>query len=70
MRTYFDCIPCFVRQALDSVRMVTDDEAIHKRLLREVLRASGEMDLRQSPPAMGQYTLQLHKSGVVQGRYR
>ena len=53
MKTYFDCIPCFVRQALDSARTATDDEQVHERLLREVLRASGEMDLRQSPPAMG-----------------
>jgi len=55
MRTFFDCIPCFVRQALDSVRMVTDDEAVHERLLREVLRAASQMDLRRSPPEMGQY---------------
>ena len=54
MRTFFDCIPCFVRQSLDSVRMLTDDEAIHEQLLREVLRALGKMDLRQSPPAMAQ----------------
>jgi len=55
MKTFFDCISCFVRQSLDSVRMVTADEAIHEQLLREVLRALGKMDLRQSPPAMGQH---------------
>jgi len=55
MKTFFDCIPCFVRQALDSVRLVTDDESIHERLLREVLREAGKMDLRQSPPEMGQH---------------
>ncbi|MGB2821494.1 MAG: ARMT1-like domain-containing protein [Phycisphaerae bacterium] len=59
MRTFFDCIPCFIRQGLDSVRMVTDDEAIHGRLLREVLRAASEMDLRRSPPEMGQYVHRL-----------
>jgi uncharacterized protein with ATP-grasp and redox domains len=36
------------------VRLVTNDREIHERLLREVLRAASEMDLRQSPPAMGQ----------------
>ncbi len=55
MKTFFDCIPCFVRQALDSVRLMTDDEALHERLLREVLREAGKMDLRQSPPEMGQH---------------
>ena len=54
MKTFLDCIPCFLRQALDAARLVTDDEAIHERVLREVLRAARDMDLRQSPPAMGQ----------------
>ncbi len=59
MRTFFECIPCFVRQGLDSVRMVTDDEAVHEQLLREILRAASEMDLRRSPPEMGQYVHRL-----------
>ncbi|HIJ64348.1 MAG TPA: DUF89 family protein [Candidatus Hydrogenedentes bacterium] len=53
MRTYFDCIPCFVRQALDSVRRVTDDKAVQEQVLRETLGAIREMDYRASPPAMG-----------------
>ena len=55
MKTFFDCIPCFVRQALDSIRLVTDDESLHERLVREVLREVSKMDLRQSPPEMGQH---------------
>lgn len=62
MKTFFDCIPCFVRQALDSVRLVTDDEKVHERLLREVLQDISEMDLRQSPPAMGQRIHRLIRS--------
>ena len=54
MRTFFDCIPCFVRQALDAARFATDDEAIHERVLREALRMASQMDLRATPPAMGQ----------------
>ena len=53
MKTFLDCVPCFVRQALDSVRLVTDDENIHEEVLRNVLHLAGEMDLRQSPAAMG-----------------
>jgi len=53
MRTFFDCIPCFVRQALDSARRSTEDEALHEQVLRETLRAISDMDLRESPPAMG-----------------
>lgn len=55
-------MPCFVRQALDSVRLVTDDEEVHERLLREVLRATSEMNLRQSPPVMGQRIHRLIRS--------
>jgi len=54
MRTYFDCIPCFIRQALESVRLITDDETTQEQVLREVLRLVSEMDLYQSPPAMAQ----------------
>ena len=54
MRTYFDCIPCFVRQVLDSVRMITDDERLHEKVMREALKMASEMNLSQSPPAMAQ----------------
>ena len=54
MRTYFDCVPCFVRQVLDSMRMITDDEQLHEKVLREALKMASEMDLGQSPPAMAQ----------------
>ena len=54
MRTYLDCVPCSVRQVLDSVRMVTDDEAMHERVLRELLGMWQKMDMKQSPPAMAQ----------------
>jgi damage-control phosphatase, subfamily I len=55
MKTFFDCIPCIVRQTLDSVRLATPDEAVHQRVLREVLRTAAEMDLRRTPPEMAQW---------------
>ena len=55
MKTFLNCVPCFVRQALDSVRLVTDDENIHEEVLRNVLHLTSEIDLRQSPAAMGQH---------------
>ncbi len=54
MRTYFDCVPCFVRQVLDSVRMTTDDEQIQEKVLRQALSLASKMDMSQSPPAMAQ----------------
>ena len=55
MKTFFDCIPCIIRQTLDSVRLVTPDETVHQRVLREVLRAAAEADLHQTPPEMAQW---------------
>mgnify|MGYP003806835817 CR=1 FL=1 len=52
MKTYFDCIPCFVRQTLDAARMSTDDPTVQERILRDVLRLASEMRLSDSPPAM------------------
>jgi hypothetical protein len=58
MRTYFDCIPCFVRQALDAARLATDDERIHEQVVRQVLKLTAELDMSQSPPVIGQ---QIHR---------
>ena len=55
MHTALECIPCFLRQALEAVRFVTEDTATHERVLRDVLRAAAEMDMTQSPPAVGQW---------------
>ena len=52
MKTYYDCISCFVRQALDAVRQITSDEAVHEELLRKVLSMASTMDMSESPPAM------------------
>ncbi len=58
MRTYLECIPCFVRQALDAARLATNDEQIHKQVVRQVLELVAELDMSQSPPVMGQ---QIHR---------
>lgn len=54
MRTELDCLPCFVRQALEAVRMVSRSPKVHRDLLRKVLKWTSEMDLSQPPPVMGQ----------------
>ena len=58
MQIYLDCIPCFVRQALDAAKLATDDEQIHEKIVREVLRLAADLDMSQSPPAIGQ---QIHR---------
>ena len=64
MKIFLDCIPCFVRQALDSARLATDDEQIHEKVVREVLRLAADLDMGQSPPAIGQQIHRLIRSLV------
>lgn len=52
MRTSLDCIPCFVRQALEAARLVTGDVAIQEQIVREVLQTVAKMDLNMAPPLL------------------
>jgi uncharacterized protein with ATP-grasp and redox domains len=53
MRTYIDCVPCFIRQAIDATRLVSGDENIAERVLRRVLTAAATMRMDRPPPFMG-----------------
>jgi uncharacterized protein with ATP-grasp and redox domains len=71
MLTALDCIPCFVRQAIEAARFVTDDTAVHEQLMRDVLRLATEMDLTQCPPVIGQRIhCQLRRLTGVDDPYR
>ena len=54
MQTTFDCLPCFVRQALDAVRMATDNPSVHQQVVHGVLWRLSQMSLQQSPVVMAQ----------------
>ena len=54
MKTFLECVPCFVGQALGAARFVTDDETVHEKVLRKVTAKASEMDLSMTPPMMGQ----------------
>ncbi len=54
MHTTLDCIPCIVRQALESARYVSPDPVLHEQVLRHILGVMSGMDMSQPPPFMGQ----------------
>jgi hypothetical protein len=54
VKTYLDCIPCFVRQALLAARSFTTDPAMHERVMRDVLEMIGEADWSCPPPQLAQ----------------
>lgn len=55
MKTYLDCIPCFIRQALEAARVVTDDEEIQSQILKKALEIAANIDIYETPPAMAQH---------------
>ena len=55
MQTNYECIPCFIHQALKASRFAGSDDKAVEAVLREVLKAVSMMDLKKSPPVMGQY---------------
>ena len=53
MKTHIDCIPCFIRQALDAVRRATSNELLHEHVMRRVLQEASLIRLIEPPPVMG-----------------
>ncbi len=54
MKTYLDCFPCFVNQALRIGRMVTEDVTIIKQLIDEVGMMLKDIPLTSIPPETGE----------------
>jgi len=65
MRTYLDCLPCFLSQALRAARIATDDEAEIKRVLDAVGMMLSEIPLDSTPPETGRRIYQ--KVGEITG---
>jgi len=53
MRTYLDCIPCFLRQTLSAARALGLDEEDSADLMREALGRLQRFDWALPPPLMG-----------------
>jgi len=64
MKTYLDCIPCFIKSALEMARLVDGNEIMHKEILDEVSRMVPEFSLGSSPPEMARM---IHK--VMERRF-
>ncbi|MBN1244129.1 DUF89 family protein [Candidatus Bathyarchaeota archaeon] len=52
MKLNLDCIPCFQRQALQAVRFISDDEALHQKVLKEVAKKLLESNWDSTPPEL------------------
>jgi uncharacterized protein with ATP-grasp and redox domains len=54
MKTYLDCVPCFLRQALEAGRAAGCDDALQEQILRQVAAHLPRLDFAMPPPVMGQ----------------
>ena len=52
MRTYLECIPCFLDQAVHMARISSDDEDVQKKIIDAVAKEIPEFSLEDSPPEM------------------
>jgi len=51
MKAYLDCIPCFVRQALEAAKMATDNKTKQEKALKKVLSELGKTSLEGKIPS-------------------
>ncbi len=54
MKIYLDCFPCFMHQALDAVRMATDDLAVQRKVVDRVAQLLPSVPLASTPIDLGQ----------------
>lgn len=50
MKTAIDCLPCYMRQTLQVVRLSTDDPELQLKVLRRVAELTRNMDMDRTPP--------------------
>ena len=52
MKTYLECLPCFVSQTVRAAQILFDNENDRKEVISETLRILAGMDYNQPPPLM------------------
>jgi uncharacterized protein with ATP-grasp and redox domains len=58
MKTHLECVPCFINQSLEAARLATDDEEIHEKVLKEVMKHLQNVSFQNSPPEL---SLKVHQ---------
>jgi uncharacterized protein with ATP-grasp and redox domains len=54
MKTYLDCLPCLMNQALRAARAATEDEEVQRQVVNAVARLIPEFSLGLKPPEIAQ----------------
>jgi uncharacterized protein with ATP-grasp and redox domains len=67
MKTYLDCYPCFLRQALDAARLAEADEQQQKVVLDRVLDVLKQVGPSSTPPGIGDRVHRIVRQEVGDG---
>jgi uncharacterized protein with ATP-grasp and redox domains len=59
LRTYLDCLPCLLNQALKAARAATNDEGLHRQVINSVASMIPKLSLGLRPPEIAQRGYQL-----------
>ena len=59
MKTYIECVPCIINQAINLSHDLTDDHKKQERFLREVLKSLSEVSYNHSPPHIAAHVYRL-----------
>jgi len=50
MRTYFECLPCFTKQAMTILEFISEE--LHEEFIRESMHMLGDVDYSLTPPEL------------------
>jgi hypothetical protein len=64
MKTYLDCYPCFLRQALEATRMNGTGEQEQRAVLCQVMQVLEAADLSATPPEIGQQVQRIVRAAL------
>jgi len=59
LKTYLDCLPCFLNQALRAARAATEDEAVQRQVIDAVAKMIPELPLDLKPPELARQTYRI-----------
>lgn len=59
MRTYYECYPCFLRQAIEAARMAGASQAQQKVIIHQILDLLKHLPANATPPAIGTWVHQV-----------
>ncbi len=66
MRTFAECIPCYLRQAVETLRLVGAGEPVVERVVREVARMAAEVDFAAPPPLASRFIYRLIREEIAE----